>query len=166
MTLDDLGNISELIGALGVIASLIYVGLEVRRNTKALRAQAYETVVTGYMQIVQVMADHADTIAKGFKSSYEEFINFTDAEKAIIFGYFYSFFKHFEQIHAQYKQGLISKNEWDAWNVHIRMQFHQPGIQWWWQLRRTSFSEPFRIYLDNSVPPEMKTMVEIFQKSD
>ena len=163
MTLADLGNIAEFIGALGVIASLIYVGFEVRANTKALRAQAYEAVVSGYMGIVQVLSDHAETIAKGFKSSYDEFLTFSDAEKSIIFGYFFSFFKHFEQIFAQYQQGLIGAKEWEAWNEHIRMQFHQPGVQWWWQLRRTAFSEPFRTYLDNSVPPKMKTMVEMFQ---
>jgi len=166
MTLSDLGNLGDFIGAIGVIASLIYVGFEVRRNTKALRAQAHETVVSGYMAIVQVMADHAETTAKGFQSSYEEFRIFSDAEKLIFFGVIYGFFKHFEQIYAQYKQGLIGASEWEAWNEHIRMQFHQPGVQWWWKLRRTSFSESFRTYLDNSAPPEMKTMVEVFQDNE
>lgn len=166
MTLSDLGNIGEFIGAIGVIASLIYVGFEVRRNTKALRAQAHETVVSGYMASIQVFADHAETIAKAFRSSYEEFRTFSDAEKVIFFGAIYGFFKHFEQIYTQYKQGLIGLSEWEAWNEHIRMQFHQPGVQWWWRLRRTSFSESFRTYLDNSVPPDMTSMVEVFQDNE
>lgn len=163
MTLSDLANISEFVGAIGVIASLIYVGMEVRRNTKAQRAQAYETVTSGYMSVVQVMAEHPDTIAKGFSSSYEDFRQFSDGEKLIIFGLFYSFFKHFEQIYAQYSQGLIGDEDWEAWNEHIRMQFHQPGVQWWWQLRRSSYSKPFRTYLDNSEPPKMRSMVEAFR---
>ena len=157
MTLSDLGNIGEFLGAIGVIASLIYIGLEVRRNKKALRAQAQETVVSGYMASIQLMADHAATTAKEFKSSYEEFRTFSDAEKIVFFGAIYGFFKHFEQIHAQYREGLIGSGEWESWSEHIRMQFHQPGIQWWWKLRRTSFSESFRTYLDNSTPPAMKT---------
>ena len=131
MTLSDLANIGEIAGATGVIASLFYVGLEVRRNTKALRAQAHETVVSGYMAEIQVMTDHAETTAKGFKSSYEEFRAFPEAEKLIFFGAIYGFFKHFEQIHAQYREGLIGSGEWEAWNEHIRRQFQQPGIQWW-----------------------------------
>lgn len=163
MTLSDLGNIGDFIGAIGVIASLIYVGFEVRRNTRALRAQAHETVVSGYMSSIQLIAEHAETTAKGFKSTFDEFRNFSDAEKVIIFGTFYGFFKHFEQIFAQHRQGLIGASDWEAWNEHIRMQFHQPGPQWWWKLRRTSFSESFRTYLDNSTPPEMKTMFELLQ---
>jgi len=166
MTLDDLGNIGSFVGAIGVIASLIYVGLEVRRNTKALRAQAHETVVSGYMASIQVFADHAETIAKAFQSSYEEFRNYSDAEKAIFFGSIYGFFRHFEQIHAQYRLGLIGETEWEAWNEHIRMEFYQPGVQWWWKLRRTSFSKPFRDYLDNSQPPEMKTMADVLKDND
>jgi len=151
---------------MGVIASLIYVGFEVRRNTKALRAQAHETVVSGYMAPIQVMADHAETTARGFKASYEEFRTFSDAEKLIFFGVIHGFFKHFEQIYAQHEQGLRGSSEWESWNEHIRMQFHQPGVQWWWKLHRTSFSESFRAYLDESASPEMKTMVEVFHDNE
>lgn len=163
MTLSDLGNIGEFVGAIGVIASLIYVGLEVRRNTKALRAQAHETVVSGYMDSIQVFSAHAETVAKSFQSTYEEFQNFSDAEKLIFFGTVFGFFKHFEQIHAQYRQGLIGNEDWDAWSEHIRMQFHQPGTQWWWKLRRTAFAKSFRDYLDECSQPEMLTMSEILQ---
>jgi len=166
MTLADLGNIGEIVGAIGVIASLIYVGMEVRRNTKALRAQAHETVVSGYMAAIQLFSDHAETSAKGFTSSFEEFRNFSDGEKLIIFGAFYGFFKHFEQIHAQYRQGLIGADEWESWNEHIRMQFHQPGPQWWWKLRRGSFAKPFRAYLENSAPPEMRSMFDILRDGE
>ena len=57
-----------------------------------------------------------------------------------------------------------SRNEeWDAWSEHIRMQFHQPGTQWWWKLRRTAFAKSFRDYLDECSQPEMMTMSEILQ---
>jgi len=166
MTLDDLGNIGELVGAIGVIASLIYVGIEVRRNTKALRLQAHETVVSGYMASIQVFADHAESTAKAFQSSYEEFRNYSDAEKMVFFGAIFGFFKHFEQIYAQYRQGLIGASEWEAWSEHIRMQFHQPGVQWWWKLRRASFSRSFRDYLDESQPPKMITLTDVFHDND
>ncbi len=161
MTLSELGDLGDFIGAIGVIASLVYVGFEVRRNTKALRAQAHETVVAGYMESIDVISEHADVMAKCFKSSYEEFRNYTDGEKTIFFGVIFGFFKHFEQIHAQYRQGLIGDEQWDSWSEHILMQFHQPGPQWWWKVRRTSFVKPFREYLENSPRPEMKLLRDI-----
>jgi hypothetical protein len=163
MTLSDLGNISEFVGAIGVIASLIYVGLEVRRNTKALRAQAQETVVAGYLESINMISEHADVMAKCFRSSYEEFLTYPEGEKTIFFGVIFGFFKHFEQVHAQYRRGLIDEQEWSSWSEHIRMQFHQPGPQWWWAMRRTAFVESFREFLENSSRPEMKPLTEILQ---
>jgi len=163
MTLADLGNIGEFIGAIGVIASLIYVGLEVRRNTKALRAQAHETVVSGYMDSINVISQHAETFAKGIQSTYDEFKKFPDDEKVVFVGMIFGFFKHFEQIHAQYRQGLIGEEEWSAWSEHIGMQFHQAGPQWWWKLRRSSFAPPFREYLDHCPRPEMELLTDILK---
>ncbi len=40
MTLQDLGNIGEFVGALGVVASLIYLALQIRQNTRQLRNNA------------------------------------------------------------------------------------------------------------------------------
>jgi len=37
MTLEQLNIVFQLVGTLGVIASLIFVGLQVRQNTKATR---------------------------------------------------------------------------------------------------------------------------------
>ena len=115
------------------------------------------------MASIQVFSEHAELCAKAFQSSYAEFQNYTDAEKMVWFGAIFGFFKHFEQIHAQYRNGLIREEEWESWNEHIRMQFHQPGVRWWWELRRTSFAKPFREYLESSTPPDIKILTAVFQ---
>ncbi len=35
----ELGALGEFIGAFGVIASLVYVGLQIRQNTRAVRSE-------------------------------------------------------------------------------------------------------------------------------
>ncbi len=40
MTIEDLGNIGELVAAVGVIISLIYLAMQLRSNTLALRAES------------------------------------------------------------------------------------------------------------------------------
>ena|SRR5438445_1962365 len=44
MTLEQLNIVLQLVGTLGVIASLIFVGLQVRQNTKAARVQVQENM--------------------------------------------------------------------------------------------------------------------------
>ena len=40
MSLDDLGNIGEVVAAIGVVISLFYVGYQIRQNTRASRASS------------------------------------------------------------------------------------------------------------------------------
>ena len=40
LTLDDLGNIGEIIAGLGVVVSLFYVGFQIKQNTRASRASS------------------------------------------------------------------------------------------------------------------------------
>ena len=45
MTLQDLGNIGEFIAAIGVIASLIYLAVQIRQNTRTLRGTFHDSSV-------------------------------------------------------------------------------------------------------------------------
>ncbi len=42
MNWDAIGAIAELLGAVGVIASLVYLATQLRQNTRATRASAYQ----------------------------------------------------------------------------------------------------------------------------
>ena len=42
MTLQDLGNIGEFVGAIGVIASLVYLAVQIRQNTTSVRASTFQ----------------------------------------------------------------------------------------------------------------------------
>ena len=46
MTLEDLGNIGEFVAAIAVVISLIYLAVQIRQNTRSVRASSYHAVVT------------------------------------------------------------------------------------------------------------------------
>jgi hypothetical protein len=46
MDIMELGAIGELVGGVAVIASLVYVGLQIRQNTGAMRAASAQNLVT------------------------------------------------------------------------------------------------------------------------
>ena len=41
MTLQDLGNLGEFIGAIAVVISLVYLAAQIRQNTRALHGSSY-----------------------------------------------------------------------------------------------------------------------------
>jgi hypothetical protein len=54
----QLNIVLQLVGTLGVIGSPIFVGLQVRQNTKATRVQVQENVTNGYISVTQVLIDY------------------------------------------------------------------------------------------------------------
>ena len=56
MSLQDLGNIGEFIGAVGVVASLIYLALQIRQNTKAVRRTAHISAVDAFNDFNSLVA--------------------------------------------------------------------------------------------------------------
>jgi len=44
VSLADLGSLGEFIGSIAVIASLLFVALQLRSNASALRASTYQSI--------------------------------------------------------------------------------------------------------------------------
>ena len=148
-----LSAVAELLGAVGVIASLVYVGIQVRQNTKATRAQIHDRMTAGYLSVVNAVTKNARVFSAALGTSRAEFARLSNEDRMIFFSVIFGFFKHFEHMYVQQQRGLIDREAWEAWSQHIRSYFHQPGVQMWWAVRRGTFVRPFREFLENSVPP-------------
>jgi hypothetical protein len=161
MTLEQLNIALQIVGSIGVIGSLIFVGLQVRQNTKTTRVQVQENMTSCYISVAQLLIDNAEVFTRGIAATRESFALFSDADKMIYFGGILAMFKHFENIHSQRQRGFIDQESWAAWSEHILMYFNQPGVKMWWELRRGSFNPRFRTFLESSPPPEVPTFVEL-----
>lgn len=161
MTIQDWANVGEIVGAAGVIASLVFVGLQIRSNTKTTRLHMHEQVTQTYMSFLNSVLIHPKAFSDGLLAKTIEFEGLDDNQKLIFFGNMLGLFKHFEMMHAQYRHGVMDKETWEAWSEHVRMYFHQPGVQAWWSLRRATFVRDFREFLEASSPPEMRSFVDL-----
>ena len=56
LRLSELAQIAEIIAAVAVIVSLLYVGMEVRRNTAATQAATYQEVVQASNEYLLALA--------------------------------------------------------------------------------------------------------------
>jgi len=165
VTIQDWANIGEIIGAAGVIASLIFVGFQVRSSTKTTRLHMHEQVTQTYMSFLNSVLIDPEAFSEGLRSTTVEFENLTERQKFVFFATMLGFFKHFEMMYAQYQHGVMDEQTWNAWSVHVRMYFHQPGAQAWWSLRRSTFVPAFQVYLETSEAPQMPSFVDLIGRA-
>ena len=161
MTLQEIANIGEILGAAGVIASLIFVGWQIKSNTKTARLRMHEQATQTLLSFLNAVLTDPDAFSTGLQSTDENFADLSDGQKMFFFGTMLGFFKHFELLYAQYAEGVLDQESWDAWSEQIRMYYYQPGAQTWWKLRKATFIPGFRDYLESSSGSEMKSFVEI-----
>ena len=60
MQLEQLSYASQIIGTLGVILSLIFVGLQIRQNTAALQRNEHNSTMTQWSVIRMAIAENRD----------------------------------------------------------------------------------------------------------
>src|SRR5579883_2652861 len=51
MSLQNLSALASIISALAIVASVVYASLEIRQNTRAVRASAFQEVVNSFAEI-------------------------------------------------------------------------------------------------------------------
>ena len=60
MNWDAIGAIGEIAGALVLVISLVYVGIQIRQNTRAMRYQAGQNLIDMQVRLNAMLAENSD----------------------------------------------------------------------------------------------------------
>ena len=144
-------NWAQVIAAVGVIASLIYVARQIRDNTSATRASVYQSLTEHITGI---------TFAIGSTRELAEFVGrvgvniepLTDATDALRWdAYAYTVFRNYDNIYFQRTLGVLSNERMDGLlRMAIVFNFRNyPRMLTYWSRVKEGFSTPFRGYVDS-----------------
>ena len=144
MTLQELAQIG---GVVGVIASLIYVAIQIRNNSRATRAATFQqlssTMASGWL-------DHArnpemvDLILRGTN----DFESLNRVEKARARFFLMGYARNFENAFFQHKVGTLKNKDWLGISADIHILFSMPGSRIMWPLIKNRSSPEFGHFID------------------
>jgi hypothetical protein len=147
MTLDDLGNIGELVAAIGVIASLIYLAVQIRQNTRSVRAATHHSSARAATETQNIFAQSND-LARIFRIGSRETEELTEDERQRLDSMLMSIFMWYEDTFFQYQQSMIDREVWEGRQRALLSQLKRPGIASWWARRSGFFADSFVSYVD------------------
>ena len=110
MDIQQLANIGEAVGGLGVVISLLYLAFQIRQNTRAVRSSSYHQAAEqtwNYCLAVAQDASLAEILAKrmaGEALTPAEEIRANTADQALIYG--------FENMLRLHEEGLVDADVW------------------------------------------------------
>lgn len=150
MTLSDLADLGQVIGALAVVISLIYVALQIRQNTNAVRSATAQTVHEHFSSWYNLLAADAE-LSRIAANGLRDYASLSEQEKVRFVATFMSFLLYSQNAFLKWREGLLKPALWLAWEQVMMNLFGAPGGKALWTERHYLFGGEFRRYIENDL---------------
>src|SRR6266700_2736768 len=164
MNCDAISGISQLIGSIAVVLSVLYLALPVHRSTRVAKLATQDAAATALREGTKPFMENAD-LERIWRVGLEDLSALSIEERTRFFHAAYQFLKAFETIHFHFVYGLMDKQLWEGWHGLLRHYVAAPGIAHYLKLRPEVFSARFRKFVDSLAPPmDQRTVGTLFKQ--
>ena len=149
LTLSEITNLAEIVGTIAIVVSLIFVGLQIRQNTRQIEAASYQTGIT-FIDAVNNLAtnpDSAGLIIKGL----QDFDALTKVEKARFDGRLYNVMNKFFLARQVYLQGSLSREVYETYEDLLARLMRSPGAALWWAKTKYIIPDDIKSVIDGII---------------
>ena len=136
----------ELVGIAAIIASLVFVGLELRQTREIAVADAYQARAELMLQ-AQGMVFDSDRLADILDRAFTEEIS--ESDRKLVDRFQSVLLTYYENNHYQYQIGMLSEEHW-ASSLHALRNgvVHHELLIDLWREKRTEWRESFAEVID------------------
>jgi hypothetical protein len=145
-----IGAIGELIGAIAVIVTLVYLAQQLRQNTRQLARSSTEAAQAAMYQNNLFAAGHPDLLEVN-ERGMKDFDHLDSLERARFHVFWMTCFIAYQDGYREFKDGRIDDSAWRPIEVHLFRYMKMPGMQAWWRRERSSFGREFAEYVERGV---------------
>lgn len=142
MNWDAIGAIAESIGAIAVIASLLYLAIQVRTGAKALSTTTRDSMNKSIVEFCSALYQDAE-MAYLFQRGAEGKDELSAQELARFLPAAFNFFKLYENMFLHYLEGAVQESDW-VYNQEMLLNYgRRDGMQHYLEQRTTHFDPRF-----------------------
>jgi hypothetical protein len=146
MTLADISQISQTLGSAAVVASLLFVGFQIRQNTIATRAASHHAVSEALNQINLLWARNKE-VARIWLAGLSDRRALTPEERWRFDSTMRAYLHVCETMYTQADWGAGDVGIVTAEETGIKSVFASEGVKEWWAENPFGFSPEFREYV-------------------
>jgi hypothetical protein len=144
MTIEDLGNLGDLIAAIATVATLLYLAQQIRRSSKSVEGTSVQAILELEITTYALKAQHANVYRRGCAN----ILDLDDDERVVFYQVVSSEMSLFNYAFNQVQNGLMDDDasfdrDW------IRFYLKQPGFQVVWSEIKTTYPNKFCQHLDD-----------------
>jgi hypothetical protein len=144
----------ETLAIVGVVASMVFVGVEIRQNTAATRGQTRQELAAlnqDWLTLLTADREFADL----FDRAWAKFGDVSPAEEARVEIMMVLQFRRLANVFFQFQEGLVDESALKSYGLQriTSSTFDQPRFQAWWIERgwRDAFHPEFVEFIETRV---------------
>ena len=150
MNWEALGAIGEIVGAVGVIVTLGYLAVQIRQNTKSLRASTFQGAIRDVVEHLDQLAGDAELTRIWF-AGIRDFESLSSEDRQRFAVYTNSLLRRIENVVYQTSQGTLDPASWDGVRASLKDTFSNPGIVAWWKRARHLFNRQLQDFVEGEL---------------
>jgi hypothetical protein len=130
MNWDAVGAIAEVVGAAGVLITLVYLAVQIRHNSASVDSSTEDGVTSGFNDINNVIAADAD-LSRIFTAGLENPDALTD-EEAVRFSFlFSSYINQYNRLLVLNRKGSFPDERWELYAKELALLLQTKGGALW-----------------------------------
>ena len=138
MNWEAIGAIGEIVGAVAVLVTLIYLATQVRQAQRVARAQNVREVQAGFVRLFSALVQDAD-LMRTYRTGSVDPGRLDPVERHRFEDWHLIYFLHFVELHTAHQDGLMSSDLYQRWRFAVASHLQTPGATEWWTLVRDYF---------------------------
>ena len=128
MNWEAFGALAEVVGAVAVVATLIFLGRQMRQSAAAIRTQTHDSAMRGYNELNALVASRAD-LAELFERGQHDPDQLDDTERIQFTFLLGSYLNQTEAILRMFESEVLSPREWRRFAAVLSQVMSTPGGQ-------------------------------------
>ena len=168
MNWDAVGAVGEIIGATAVLLSLLYLGFQIRQNTKSLKSSSYQAAIASMSESSNIIASNEQSARICRTMLFGDTQDLSEDESFMGSAWLTGLFRNYENFYYQHQTGAMEDHLWEGMRRTMVGYYNLPNIGEWWAVRKGIYSTEFSAFLESQEnDPEFKlTVVPPHSKHD
>ena len=161
MNWEAIGAIGEIVGAIAVVLSLVYLAAQIRQNTRQVEEQARTQRQNGLLAARSAFTEwrtlviQDPAIAALWRKGSESLELLNEDERTQMDFLLIDFFWAFATVWIQMSEGLVDESLWKLSRDNVAL-YARPGVRSWWSSspHRNEYPVEFARSIDGLFMPE------------
>jgi hypothetical protein len=147
MDLTTLALWTQVVSSLAVLGTVIYLAIEIRQNTIALKSQTHSTLFEGAQTEILVLLENPDIVRAMTTDdalSEEDYIKLS--------AFLTAFLRAREFTWLQFQQGVVGEDSLDTEKTIIKNTINvERNLLWWRNVGKGAFGPGFVVFVDSLI---------------